>query len=168
MERKVYPSDVSDDAWAVVAPYLTLMMEDAPQRDQSLREVLHGLRWMVRAGAAWRLMPHDLPPWYTVYQRSQRWLKAGVFEAMVHDLCALRKVITLCPFCTHKFNPGRLGYIKEKEFPVVQANCDGCSTFDPKCTAYFFEETYHIVRSTATERRATRTAERKRVAKLIN
>ena len=52
MERKAYPTDISDDAWAFVAPYLTLMAEDAPQRDHSLREVFHGLRWLVRAGAA--------------------------------------------------------------------------------------------------------------------
>ena len=83
----------------------------------------------------------------------------------VHDLCALRKVITLCPGCTHKFNPGRLGYRKEKEFPIVQATCDGCRTFDVRCSAYFFEETYHEVRSTAADRRATRTAHRKQMAK---
>jgi hypothetical protein len=76
----------------------------------------------------------------------------------IHDLCALRKVITLCSFCQHKFNPGRLGYIQEKEFPVVQATCDGCGTFDPRCKAYFFEETYTSVRSTAAHRRAERTA----------
>lgn len=49
MERKPYPSDISDDEWAFVAPYVTLMTEDAPQRGQSLREVLHGLRWLVLA-----------------------------------------------------------------------------------------------------------------------
>jgi transposase len=92
MERKPYPSDVSDAEWAFVAPYLTLMTEDAPQRTHSLREVLNGLRWMVRAGAAWRLMPHDLPPWYTVYQQSMRWLKAGVFAAIVHDLRAVLRL----------------------------------------------------------------------------
>lgn len=84
----------------------------------------------------------------------------------VHDLCALHKVITLCPFCTHKFNPGRLGYIREKEFPVVVATCDGCKTFDMKCTAYFFEETYTSVRSTSHDRRAETTAYRNRQAKL--
>ena len=84
----------------------------------------------------------------------------------VHDLCALKKVITLCPFCTHKFNPGRLGYIKEKEFPVVVANCDGCTTFDTKCTMYLFEETYSEVRSTSASRRAENTAHRKRMAKM--
>ena len=92
MERKAYPSDVSDDEWAFVAPYLTLMTEDAPQRDHSLREVFNGLRWIVRAGAPWRMMPNDLPPWYTVYQQTQRWIKAGVFEAIVHDLRALLRL----------------------------------------------------------------------------
>lgn len=92
MERKVYPSDVSDDEWAFVAPYLTLMSEDAPQRDYALREVFNGLRWIIRAGAPWRMMPNDLPPWWVVYQQSQRWIKAGVFEAMVHDLRAVLRL----------------------------------------------------------------------------
>jgi transposase len=92
MDRKAYPSDVSDDEWALVAPYLTLMSEAAPQREHSLREVFNGLRWLVRAGAEWRLMPHDLPPWNVVYQQTQRWLKAGVFEAVVHDLRALLRL----------------------------------------------------------------------------
>jgi transposase len=93
LTRTPYPSDVSDEEWAFVAPYLTLMKEDAPQRDHPLREVFNGLRWIVRSGAEWRLMPHDLPPWYTVYQQTQRWLKAGVFEAIVHDLRRLLREI---------------------------------------------------------------------------
>lgn len=87
--RKHYPSDISDEEWDLVAPYLTLMTEDAPQRDHDLREVFNGLRWIVRTGSPWRYMPHDLPPYYTVYQQTQRWLRAGVFEAIVHDLRAL-------------------------------------------------------------------------------
>lgn len=62
------------------------MREDAPQCDHALREVFNGLRWFVRAGADWRLMPHDLPPWHTVYQQTRRWLKAGVFEDRAHEL----------------------------------------------------------------------------------
>src|SRR3954471_14669177 len=84
--RKPYPSDVSDEEWAFVAPYLTLVREDAPQRKYELREVFNALRWMVRAGAAWRMLPTNLPPWELVYQQTQRWIKAGCFEAMVHDL----------------------------------------------------------------------------------
>jgi transposase len=85
MTRNAYPSDVSDEAWACVAPSLTLMKEDAPHREHSLREVFNGLRSIVRPGAPWRMMPNDLPPWHTVYQQTQRWLKAGVFEEMVRD-----------------------------------------------------------------------------------
>ncbi len=92
MERTAYPSDVSDDEWAFVAPYLTLMTEDAPQREYSLREVFNGLRWIVRTGAQWRMMPHDLPPWPAVYQQTQRWLKAGCFEAIVNDLRAILRL----------------------------------------------------------------------------
>ena len=66
MERKAYPSEISDDEWAFVAPYLTLMTAEAPQRVHSLREGFNGMRWVVRAGAPWRLMPHDLPPWEAV------------------------------------------------------------------------------------------------------
>jgi transposase len=86
MERKSSPSDINDDEWALVAPYVTLMTEEAPQRLHSLPEVCNGLRWLVRAGAPWRMMPKDLPPWEAVYQQTQRWLKAGVFEAIVHDV----------------------------------------------------------------------------------
>jgi transposase len=93
MTRQGYPSDVSDDEWAFVAPYLTLMREDAPQREHSLREVFNGLRYIVRTGMQWRMMPNDLPPWHTVYQQTQRWLKAGVFEDMVRDLRMLMREI---------------------------------------------------------------------------
>jgi transposase len=90
--RKPYPSDVSDEEWAFVAPYLALVREDAPQRAHHLREVFNALRWIVRAGASWRMMPHDLPPWEAVYQQTRRWLAAGVFEAMVHDLRVLLRL----------------------------------------------------------------------------
>ncbi len=50
-ESKAYPSDVSDEEWAFVAPYLTLMREDATQRDYPLQAVFNALRWLARAGA---------------------------------------------------------------------------------------------------------------------
>jgi transposase len=90
--RKPYPSDVSDEEWAFVAPYLLLMSEAAPQRRHDLREVFNGLRSIVKTGAQWRWMPHDLPPWEAVYQQAQRWLAAGCFEAIVHDLRSLLRL----------------------------------------------------------------------------
>src|SRR5438309_1552202 len=84
--RKPYPSDVSDEEWAFVAPYLTLMVEDAPQREYPLREVFNGLRYVVRTGCPWRYLPNDLPPWWVVFQQTQRWMRAGCFVAIVDDL----------------------------------------------------------------------------------
>ena len=93
MARKPYPSDVNDEEWAFVAPYLTLMREDAPQREHPLREVFNGLRYVVRAGEAWRMMPNDLPPWEVVYGQTRRWLAAGAFEAMTQDLRRILRVL---------------------------------------------------------------------------
>ncbi len=90
--RTPYPSDVSDDEWAFVAPYLTLMNEAAPQRRHDLREVFNGVRFIVRTGLQWRMMPHDLPPWDIVYQQTRRWMAAGTFEAVVHDVRVLLRL----------------------------------------------------------------------------
>jgi transposase len=90
--RKPYPTDVTDEEWAFVAPYLALLPEDAGQRRYELREVFNALRWIVRAGAPWRLLPTNLPPWPTVYQQTQRWIAAGCFEALVHDLRAILRL----------------------------------------------------------------------------
>jgi len=90
--RKAYPSDVSDEEWAFCAPYLTLMREDAPQREYPLRELFNGLRWLVRAGCPWRMMPNDLPPWTAIQQQTQRWLRAGCFESMAEDLRLLLRL----------------------------------------------------------------------------
>jgi transposase len=86
ISRKSYPSDVSDDEWALVAPYLTLLPEESGQRVHALREVFNGLRYMVKTGAPWRFMPNDLPPWEIVDQQARRWLSAGCFEALAEDL----------------------------------------------------------------------------------
>lgn len=86
MIRKSYPSDVSDEEWALVAPYLALLPEGSGQREHSLREVFNGLRYVVKTGAPWRWMPNDLPPWAAVYQQAQRWLASGCFEALAADL----------------------------------------------------------------------------------
>jgi transposase len=90
--RTSYPSDVSDEEWAFVAPYLTLMSADALQRRHDLREVFNAVRWLVRSGAPWRMLPHDFPRWSAVYQQTQRGRRAGGFAAIVHDLRLLLRL----------------------------------------------------------------------------
>ena len=97
MARKPYPSDVMDEEWDFVAPCLTLMKEDAQQREHDLREVFNGMRYIVRGGGAWRMMPNVLPPWSIVYQQAQRWINAGVFEAMAQDLRRILRLLESRP-----------------------------------------------------------------------
>jgi transposase len=92
-KKRGYPSDVSDEEWEFCLPYLTLMREDAPQREHSLRELFNALRWMIRAGCPWRMIPTNFPPWKAVYDQSQRWIRAGVFEAMAHDLRTVLRLV---------------------------------------------------------------------------
>lgn len=90
--RTPYPSDVSDEEWALVVPYLSLLPEGAGQRCHALREVFNGLRYIIKTDAPWRWMPNDLPPWDVVYQQARRWLRAGCFEALAEDLRALLRL----------------------------------------------------------------------------
>ena len=89
-QRNAYPTDVTDDEWAFVSPYLTLMREDAEQRQHSMREVFNARRWIVRAGAPWRLLPHDFPPGAAVYQQPQRGIGAEVCATLGHALRVVR------------------------------------------------------------------------------
>jgi transposase len=88
-----YPSDVTDEEWAFCAPYLTLMKEDAPQREHALRAVFNAVRYLVRVGCPWHMIPNDFPPSSIVYQQVQRWIAAGCFEALTHDLRKLLRML---------------------------------------------------------------------------
>src|SRR5665647_2032660 len=78
--RKPYPSDVNDDEWTFVAPYLTLMTLDAAQREHDLRDVFNALRYLARGGIPWRMLPNDLPPWAAVYQQDPAVASGGLLR----------------------------------------------------------------------------------------
>jgi transposase len=90
--RKPYPSDVTEEEWSLVVPYLTLMKEGAPQREHPRRELFNALRYVIRYGVAWRAMPNDFRPWHAVHQQAHRWLAAGCFEALAQDLRAVLRL----------------------------------------------------------------------------
>lgn len=81
----------------------------------------------------------------------------------IHDLCSLRKVVLLCAPCNPKFDPKKLGYIRDTDWPRYGGKCDGCGTWDGYCTAYYYEPEFLTVRSTADERRALARSRRKRI-----
>lgn len=89
--------------------------------------------------------------------------RGRVAGGWIADLAAQKKVITLCPLCTHKFNPARVGYRKEKDFPVCSAMCDGCSVWDDRCAMYVYAEIYSQVRMTRDEQRAWNESRQRRI-----
>ena len=92
--RKPYPTDVSDAEWEFLLPYLTLMREDVPQRSHDMREVFNAIRYLVKSGCHWRMLPHDFTDWTVVYQQMRRWMQAGVFEKVAHDLRLILRLVT--------------------------------------------------------------------------
>ena len=88
-----YPSDVTDEQWEFLLPYLTLMKEDAPQRKHALRDFFDAVGYLVRTGVQWRYLPGDFPQWRAVYQQARRWLAAGVFEAIAHHLRIIERLM---------------------------------------------------------------------------
>lgn len=91
--RRPYSSDVSDAEWEFLLPYLTLIRADAPQRSHDLREVFNAIRYLCKTGCQWRMLPHDLPDWTVVYQQARRWMHAGVFEQIAHDLRVILRLV---------------------------------------------------------------------------
>lgn len=72
---------------------MTLMHPDAPQRDYALRNVFDALRYVVKTGCQWDMLPHDLPPWAAVYPQARRWVAAGLFEAVARDLRMILRLV---------------------------------------------------------------------------
>jgi putative transposase len=86
--RKAYQSDLSDAEWSFLEPQLPVPSATGRPRTHSTREVLNAVFYIVRGGCAWRLLPHDFPPWKTVYHYFRSWRLDGTWESM-H--AALRK-----------------------------------------------------------------------------
>jgi putative transposase len=80
MARKAYPTDLTDEAWRVLGPLLPPAKSGGRPRIVDLREIVNAVRYLLRAGCAWRLLPHELPPWPTVCAYFRRWERDGTWE----------------------------------------------------------------------------------------
>lgn len=84
MDKKPYPSDLTDDQWARIAPLIPPAKPGGRPRRAKMREILNAIWYVVRSGCAWRMLPHDLPAWQTVYGYFRTFRAAGIWSK-IHD-----------------------------------------------------------------------------------
>jgi putative transposase len=84
MTRKPYPSDLADEQWELLRSLLPEAKPGGRARSVDLREIVNAILYLLRTGCPWRHLPHDLPPWGTVWSYFRRWRADGTLER-VHD-----------------------------------------------------------------------------------
>lgn len=80
MPRRSYPSDLSDAEWAVLAPLIPAAKPGGRPARHDRREIVNAIRYVLRGGIAWRSLPHEYPPWQTVYHYFRLWRIDGTWE----------------------------------------------------------------------------------------
>lgn len=80
MARKAYPSDVSDAEWVILKAYIPEPKTGGRPAKHSRREIVNAIRYVLRTGGSWRSLPHDFPPYTTVYDYFRAWRDSGVWE----------------------------------------------------------------------------------------
>ena len=82
LTRSSYDTDLTDLQWALLAPLIPAAKPGGRRRSTNIREVVNAIFYLLRAGCAWRLLPHDFPKWQTVYSYFRRWENDGTWEAL--------------------------------------------------------------------------------------
>jgi putative transposase len=82
MTRKVYKTDMTDAQWQILEPLIPPAKPGGHPRTANMREVVNGIFYVLRTGCGWEMLPHDLPPYSTVYYYFRRWQKKGVWQQM--------------------------------------------------------------------------------------
>jgi transposase len=85
-DRKAYPSDLTDAEWEILEPLLPAISPDAVNVVYTRREIVNGILYVLRSGCPWRLVPHDLPAWGTLYDYFRTWRKEGIWDHVQKSL----------------------------------------------------------------------------------
>lgn len=88
MNRQPYPTDLKDSEWNVIKEIMPTTKPTGRPRKHSYREIINGIVYVLCNGIKWRAMPHDLPPWRTVYHYFRRWCREGRWQAWNQHLRA--------------------------------------------------------------------------------
>jgi transposase len=91
--RRAYPSDVTDAEWAILEPLIPAVRPGGRPLEIERREIVNGILYVLRSGCPWRMLPHDLPNWSTVYLYFREWKRAGIWEQVN---AALRRDLRVC------------------------------------------------------------------------
>jgi putative transposase len=83
MERKPYPTDLTDEQWKLIAEFLPPPLPGGRPRKTELREVVNAILYLVRSGCQWRMIPHEFPPWKTVYNYYRAWIATAVWDEIL-------------------------------------------------------------------------------------
>jgi putative transposase len=91
MDRQSYSTDLTDAQWSLIEPHFPSVNRpdgrNGRPREHSYREIVNGILYILRAGSAWSLMPHDLPPWLTCYHYFNLWSRTGKWKQIYAALC---------------------------------------------------------------------------------
>lgn len=86
MARRAYPTDLTDAQWAILEPLVPAPKPGGRPAKHARREIVNAMLYVLRGGIAWRLLPHEFPPWQTVYDYFRRWRLDGTWERITTAL----------------------------------------------------------------------------------
>lgn len=84
MDKRTYPSDLTNEQWKLIEPLLPPVKPGGRPRTTELREVINGIMYLVRTGCSWRMLPHDFPPWPTVHDYYWKYRRDGIWD-QIHE-----------------------------------------------------------------------------------
>jgi len=84
MDKRTYPSDLTNEQWKLIEPLLPPVKPGGRPRTTELREVINGILYLVRTGCSWRMLPHDFPPWPTVHDYYWKYRRDGIWD-QIHE-----------------------------------------------------------------------------------
>lgn len=86
LHRNAYPSDLTDEQWALLEPLVPALSPEAAYQVHERREIVNAILYVLRSGCPWRMLPHEFPAWGTVYYYFRRWQREGTWDQVLRAL----------------------------------------------------------------------------------